>query len=269
MSAAPGLTALVLAGSRGPGDPLALYANVEHKALIDIGGRSMLQRVIAALDAVPEVTRIVVMIERPDLLDAYPALRAAAQRCALAVLPAAGSPSLSVLAAIESLGTPLLITTADHALLQPEWVRYFLERTEGADVSAALAGAEAVLGALPQTRRTWLRFADGRYSGCNLFYFATPAGTRVARFWREIESQRKKPINMIRRLGAFTALLYLLRVLSLRGALDRLGRRCDARLQAVTLPFGLAAVDVDKPSDLDLVRDIVAGRIEVGPSAGR
>ena len=258
MSAAQKLTALILAGSRGPGDPLAVYAGVEHKALIEIGGRSMLERVIAALAAVDSIERIVVQIERPDLLDAHPALRAAAGDRKLDVIAAAHSPSSSVLVALDQLGTPLLVTTADHALLLPEWVRYFVEHRDcSADVCAALASSEAVLGELPQTRRTWLRFRGRRFSGCNLFYFATPASAGVARIWLEIENQRKKPIKMIRRLGWTTALLYLLDKLSLDGALKRLGRLAGATLAVVEMPFGLAAVDVDKPADLDLVRELV------------
>lgn len=258
---ATGLTALVLAGSRGPGDPLAVYAGVEHKALIDVDGRSMLERVIGALAAVEEIARIVVLIERDDLLEREPALAAAAAGKPLSQLPAAGSPSASILAAIDALGTPLLVTTADHALLEADWVRYFLShRDRSADVCAALAGSEAVLGALPETRRTWLRFRGRRYSGCNLFFFATPASAGVARVWREIERQRKKPVNMVRRLGVFTALLYLLNRLSLAAALRRLGGLTGARLAVVEMPFGLAAVDVDKPSDLDLVRELLQRR---------
>ena len=41
--------ALVLAGSRGGIDPVADYAGVSDKALIEIGGRTMLARVIGAL----------------------------------------------------------------------------------------------------------------------------------------------------------------------------------------------------------------------------
>lgn len=253
------LTALILAGSRGPGDPLALYAGVEHKALIDIGGHSMLERVVTALAAVDAIGRIVVACERTDLLDLHPSLRAAAGDCVLELQAAAGSPSATVLAALERLSTPLLVTTADHALLQPEWLRYFLDRCTGdSDVFAALAGSEAVLGELPQTKRTWLRFRGQRYSGCNLFYFRTQTSARVAQFWLSIENERKRPWRMMRKLGWSTALLYLLDRLSLDSALHRLGAQAGARLRVVEMPFGLAAVDVDKPSDLDLVRELVS-----------
>ena len=55
MSAGPGLTAVVLAGSRREGDPLAAAAGVSHKALIPVGEVPMLQRVVSTLAAVPRI----------------------------------------------------------------------------------------------------------------------------------------------------------------------------------------------------------------------
>ncbi len=69
-----GLTALVLAGTRPGGDPLAQAAGVSHKALIPIGGVPMLQRVLVALAAVPAVARIVVVIDRAGVVEALPPL---------------------------------------------------------------------------------------------------------------------------------------------------------------------------------------------------
>lgn len=253
------LSALVLAGSRGPGDPLALYAGVSHKALIEVGGKPMIERVVAALAAVEEISRIVVAIEIPERLRQSASLRAAAGRCELQIIAAADSPSGSVAAGLEQLGTPLLVTTADHALLQAEWLRYFLDhRPRDADACAALARSEAVLQALPATRRTWLRFRGARYSGCNLFFFATPAALGVARSWRAFEAERKQPLKMVTRLGWGLALRYVFGRLTLAAALQGLGKLSGARLAVVEMPFGLAAVDVDKPSDLDLVRQLLA-----------
>jgi len=46
-----GFTALVLAGVRPGCDPVAAYAEVQHKGLIRLEGRSLLQRVLGALEA--------------------------------------------------------------------------------------------------------------------------------------------------------------------------------------------------------------------------
>lgn len=248
-----GLTALVLAGTRPGGDPLAAHAGVSHKALIEIGGMAMLQRVLVALAAAPAVARIVVAIDRPEVIDALPACSKP-----LTVLGAATGPSASVLRALEVEGTPLLVTTADHALLRPEWVAEFLAADNGTDdVLLALARREAVVAAVPHSRRTWLRFADGHYSGCNMFLLRTPAAQGAVALWQQLESERKRPLAMMKRLGFSYALRYRCGFLRLDQALQRLGSLAGARIRAVALHDGLAAVDVDNMADLALVRALV------------
>src|SRR3546814_9816290 len=165
-------------------------------------------------------------------------------------LPAAASPSLSVAAALEQFGTPLLVTTADHALLRAEWLQYFLDHCPaGRDVCVALARREQVLTAVPDTQRTWLRFADGHFSGCNMFYLATPAAAGVVQFWRSLEADRKHPLKMLRKIGPGSALCYLFGRLSLRNAVKHIGKRSGADAGIVELPLGRAAIDVDKRSE--------------------
>ena len=252
------LTALVLAGTRSGGDPLAAYAGVSHKALIEVGGRTMIERVVAALAALPEVTRIVVAIEQPELLRDLPGLQPAVLDKPLSTMNTADGPSATVASALTSLGVPLLVTTADHALLQTAWLMEFLAACPAdADVTAALAGRAAVEAAAPHTRRTWLRFADGDFSGCNLFLMSRPAASGVVELWRELERHRKEPLRMMQRLGWLFALRYRLGQLTLSAATARLGALAGgARLAIVTLRDGQAAIDVDKPADLDLVREL-------------
>jgi hypothetical protein len=156
---------------------------------------------------------------------------------------------------------PLLVTTADHALLQTGWLEEFLAACPvGADVAAAMARRERVEAAVPDTRRTWLRFADGEFSGCNLFLLARPAAAGVVELWRELERHRKKPLRMMWRLGWRFALRYRLGRLSRAGAAARLGALAGgARLAIVELSDGRSAIDVDKPEDLVLVRRLAAG----------
>src|SRR3546814_940453 len=103
------------------------------------------------------------------------------------------------------------------------------------------------LTAVPDTQRTWLRFADGHFSGCNMFYLATPAAAGVVQFWRSLEADRKHPLKMLRKIGPGSALCYLFGRLSLRNAVKHIGKRSGADAGIVELPFGRAAVDVDKP----------------------
>ena len=242
--------ALVLAGSRGGVDPVAVYAGVTHKALIILGGQTLLARVVGALTAAGAV-RIAVTSSHPDV-------RAEAVRLGAEVLDEAAGPSLSVAAGVQVLGTPLLVTTADHALLKPAWVRQFLaDVPAGVDVAALVAARATVEAAAPRTKRTWLKFADGDWSGCNLFWLASDRALGVVDLWRRVEAERKRPWRMARILGPGMLLRYLSGRLTLADAARRLGRLAGVTAAIVQTPFGLASVDVDKPADLDLVRQIV------------
>ncbi|MCP8891885.1 nucleotidyltransferase family protein [Sphingomonas faeni] len=252
-SADQGFSALILAGSRGGIDPVAAYAGVSHKALIELDGQTLLARVAQALREAG-ATRIAVSVSDD-------AVRAAAVALGLTVLTAASGPSHSVRDGIEALGTPLLVTTADHALLRPEWITRFLtDAPAHADVAALLARQDVIEAAAPGTRRTYLRFADGAWSGCNLFHFATPRSVAALDLWAQVEADRKRPWRIVRRLGIGTLVRYMSGRLTLVAALAHLGRLAGLDAAAVATPFGLAAVDVDKPADLDLVRDLIARR---------
>lgn len=245
-------TALVLAGSRPGADPLAAYAGVAEKALIVIDGETMLARVVAALRRAG-AGRIVVAASSPAVVDHAFALGALA-------IPAGEGPSASVAIGLALVNTPLLVATADHPLLRPEWVTALIAGApRDADVAVLLARREAVERDAPPSARTYIRLADGAFSGCNLFYLARPAAAGLVELWREVESDRKRPWRIVRRLGPLVLLRYLTRTLTLAAALDRLGALSGARIRVVESPSGLAAIDVDKPADLDLVRRLIEG----------
>lgn len=243
--------ALVLAGSRGGADPLAAYAGVSDKALIAIAGETMLAHVIAALRQAG-AERIAVSASSQAVSDQAVALGAEP-------LAAAPSPSRSAADGLVRLGAPLLVTTADHALLAPEWIRDFLsDAPADADVAALLARRDLIEAAAPATRRTYLRFADGDWSGCNLFLLATPRAAAAIDLWRAVEADRKRPWRIVRRLGPGLLLRYLLRRLTLAEAVAHLGRTAGIAAAIIPARDGRAAIDVDKPADLDLVRALIA-----------
>lgn len=246
------MKALILAGSRGGIDPVAAYAGVSHKALIELSGATLLARVARAVRSGGCVE---ISVSTND-----PGVEAEALRLGLTVLPAASGPSASVGDALAVLGAPLLVTTADHALLEPDWVREFVSDTpDTADLSVLLARRERIEAALPGTRRTYLCFADGHWSGCNLFLLRTADAARAIGLWRLVEADRKRPWRIVRRFGPGMLVRYLLGRLTLARAIERLGALAQVRAGVVESQYGLAAVDVDKPDDLDAVRRLIGG----------
>ncbi len=246
-------TALVLAAGR-PDDPLATAEGVSNKTLIDVHGRSILQRVLDALAAAPSVGRVVVAIEDAKLLaDLSP--RPEAAKAAERVVD-------TVAACLRQLGPPLLIVTGDHALLTPSMVEEFLAGAVAAGAGAAvgLAPATTIQAAYPNVRRTYLKFADDGYSGCNLFALASADADRALDFWQEVDRNRKRPLALIRAVDPWALALYVSGRLSLDRAMERLGRKIGLRVAAIRMRDAEAAIDVDKPDDLALVRQILGGR---------
>jgi len=254
-------TGLVLAGSRGEGDPLAQAQRVRHRALLEVAGVPMLLRVLRTLRASRGVGDLVVSIDDPSAIEEVPEIAALARDGELAVHRSLASPSRSVLDVLERFGAgePMLVTTADHALLRPDIVEHFLAAADGsdADVLVALVARSVIQARFPESTRTYLSFRNEHYSGANLFAFRTPAARQAAAFWMRAESHRKQPWRLVSVFGPISLLLFLLKRLDLDTALTRASKAIGARVEAVRLPFAEAAVDVDKPSDLDLVTKLL------------
>ncbi|NNG15879.1 MAG: NTP transferase domain-containing protein, partial [Gemmatimonadales bacterium] len=67
-------TALILAGRRAGVDMLAEAAGAPHRALLDVDGVPMLERVVHTLKRVARIERIVVSTDAPELLHRFPDL---------------------------------------------------------------------------------------------------------------------------------------------------------------------------------------------------
>jgi CTP:molybdopterin cytidylyltransferase MocA len=254
--------AVVLAADRGPDDPVAAAAGVAAKCLAPIGGSPMVVRVVRALEQSERVNTIVLCGPTDEALHRSQELRQMVSGGRVRWMLPEATPATSAAAALAVLpeDRPALLTTGDHALLQPDMVRHFLDRATalGGDVAVALAPHELVQGAHPRTRRTVLKFRDGHYCGCNLFAFLSPRGRKMARLWQQVEAQRKKPIRVVGLVGWSAVVLYAFRLLSLAGALQRVSSQAGVSVGVVTMPFAEAAIDVDSVADLELVRGIVA-----------
>jgi len=240
---------LILAGQRaGVVDPLCEAAGVSHKANIPIAGVPMLDRVVAALGKAGFSDSIYVSgFSGSDLTE----------------VSSGQGPADSVKLALEEIDQyPCLITTCDHALLTAEMVKAFIVGAQqaGADICVGLATEDIIKPAYPNTKRTYLRFSDVAVSGCNLFYIANAEGLKAILFWQSIQHLRKNPLKLARKVGIGIGLKFAMGRLSLRGAFDYAANRIGITAAPVLLPIAEAAIDVDKPSDLNLVESIIKTR---------
>ncbi len=120
-----------------------------------------------------------------------------------------------------------------------------------------LARAEVILKAYPQSVRTFFRFGKDRVSGCNLFAIANENGLRILEKWQYLEQSRKKPWRLVAAFGPLALIRFVLGALSLDGVFRIVSQRLGLDAKPVLMPFAEAAIDVDKPSDLELAEAIL------------
>lgn len=263
------VTAILLAGSRPGGDPLADAFGAAAKALIPLAGEPMISRVAWVLLAHPRIGEVIVLAQADHPLTADPGTAWLADHPRVRFEHGGASVSDAIIEAIERLpgGYPFLVTTADHGLLDAAMLDAFIgpAETAGTDVAVAVVERRVLEAAYPGNRRTWLHFRGGSYSGANLFWFADARALGALRLWRGIEQQRKRGRAIVAAFGPAMLAGVALRLLTLGGALRRGGRRLGLTAAAIEMPMAEACIDIDKVEDHALATRILAAR---GDGAG-
>jgi GTP:adenosylcobinamide-phosphate guanylyltransferase len=249
--------AIVLAGSRPGVDPFAQSLGTDLKALIPVAGEPMVQRPVRALlecDVIASVTVLAQQVERiAAVLPSDPRL---------SVKRSDGTIAATLLALCDDPDTawPLLVTTADHALLTPGMVSELCLRSARSDVGIGVVTKRRLMSAFPGSRRTWLRFKGAAFTGANLFVLRSQKVAPAIEMWRSIEQDRKKVMRVFWSLGPLLFLRIMLRLVTLEDALHKVSGRLGVSIRAVRLSDPCAAIDVDKASDHAQVEHILAGR---------
>ncbi len=141
-------------------------------------------------------------------------------------------------------------------------VRHFCNEAtaSGADFCAGLARDETILAAYPQSVRTFFKLGKDRVSGCNLFALNNKRALVVVQRWQYLDSLRKKPWRLVAAFGPVAILRFALGWIDLQSAFAIISQRLGVVAKPVLMPFAEAAIDVDKPSDLELAEQILRAR---------
>jgi len=247
--------AILPAGGRISG-AFAAEAGAEIKALIELGGRTVLERTLAALRATGRVLRVVVI--GPAEVAAHPGARAAD-----VVLPAGASSPTNILRGIEwlrdahggSLPDRVLVLTTDLPFLTPQAIAGFLDACPpDAEICLPLIRRQEFEARFPGLSIDYVRLPDGELTmGCA--FLVKPAAIIANRAIIERAfAARKSQIAMVRLLGP----AFILRFLTHRLTTAHIRRRCFELLGCDGVPIpGSApelAFDIDRPVEYRYAR---------------
>ncbi len=260
--AAQRFAAVVLAADRTGKDPITQHSGAACKAFAPVAGVPMIIRVLDTLQACDLVSTIILCGPPESLHDHCPELKQRIASGQVTWLPNLDSPSRSAESGLNHipLDTPVLVTTADHALLTPATVRDFLQNAAATPCDAAVGAVSesAIMTAFPSCKRTIIRLRDGGFRGCNLYAF-NQRGRVLVRFWRQAEDLRKRPWRLIGKvLGLKTVFLYLIGQLTSQQGLVAVSEKSGVNIRLVMLDDARAGIDVDKVQDLMLAESILS-----------
>lgn len=250
--------AVLLAGDRPGGDSLARQFEVSSKSLVPVAGKPMLGHVLETLLAYPRIGEVLVLAQHPEVLFDHPALIRHGLDPRVRLVRSGGRISTSLMAVLRNSDWPVLVTTADHVLLDSSMLDWFLDHSDNCDAAVgvadrAVAAAEALDGG-----RTWLHFRDVDVTGANLFAFNGPRVFACLAYWKRLEAHRKKPWRMAWEVWPWLLLRMMFRRLSLEEGFAAIGRKLGLTIRPVRIPYARAGVDVDKYADHVLVEKLLA-----------
>lgn len=248
--------AIVMAN--GEACKLAQKLNAPHKALLDIAGARMIDRVLSAVQACPQVEPVYV-----SCLPDGPLARHLEGR-----VPLAQPQDPTFLGGIAE-GFRLmpgvsraLLVTCDMPLLTADSICHFIEearRWPQADVVYGMVDATLTRQAYPDTRRTAVRFREGRYTAAGLSVVSRRFVHECGPTLMEAFKARKSKFAMAQLLGFSFLLRFALGALSVQQVVSRAEELLQGSCATVAIPFAECGFDVDSEADLAAARRIAAG----------
>ncbi len=247
------VNAVVLAGRANDGKLRAVAAG-EWEALIDIGGRPMLQYVVDALEGAGSVDRVIVV--GPTAVEA-----AISSRKGRVVQPGDGMVDnlMRGFAALSGHGKTLVVTS-DIPLIAPRVVDGFIRECDPMDLDFyyPVVRREIMEKRYPGVQRTYARMREGSFTGGNMFLVDSRFAGNLKKTLDFLVENRKKPLKMAMVLGLPFLLKMLLKRLSIPEAERKAKSLYGLNAKAVITAFPEIGLDVDKPSDLNLCRAVLS-----------
>ncbi len=259
------VVAVVTAGwSPKEDDPLAEYTAGGPKALIPLAGKPMITHVIDALAGSRHVRHIVIVA-----LDPVARIEFATP---VDYVPDAGSSMANMRSGIASALAKypdmeaVLICSSDVPTITPHVIDSFIEQCFETDheVYYSLVERCTMEARFPAAQRTYITLRDGQFAGGDLGMVRAGASFTEPRIWEDLSSLRKNVLRQARLFGVGFFLKLLTRRLSIADAERRALQALGIRGRGVRVEHAEAAMDVDKPAQLEIVRAELEARARGG-----
>lgn len=249
------MDAIVTAGGiPSPEDPLYSFLKGDAKALVDVAGKPMVQWVLDALGGAERVDHVIVVGLSPKsgVTCKKPLHFVSNQGRMLANIVTGINKALELNPKTEY----VLVVSSDIPTLKPEMVDWLVDtcmETQD-DIYYGVCPRDVMEARFPDSKRTYTHLKGMDVCGADINLTHVRMATEHLDLWESLIGTRKSPLRQASIIGFGTLFALFTRRLTLEDAVQRVCERIGIKGRAIVWPYAEPCMDVDKPSQLELLR---------------
>jgi GTP:adenosylcobinamide-phosphate guanylyltransferase len=250
------MDAVILAGGiPQPDEPLYTYTKGDPKALTDIAGKPMIQWVLDALSDAKHVDNVIIVGLSPknELACKKPVYYLSNQGRMLANIVLGVKKSME----LDKKTKYVLVVSADIPALKPEMVDWLVETCMETkdDLYYGVCTREVMEARFPGSKRTYTKLKGIELCGADINITHVRMAIEHLDMWESLIGTRKSPLKQAGIIGLGTLFRVVTRSITLDDLVETVCKRIGIKGRAIVWPHAEACMDVDKPHQLELLRE--------------
>lgn len=241
-----------------PNQPLYKLAHGGLKSMISIANKPMVQWVLDALGNAATVKHVVVV--------GLPRMSDLECRVPLTLLPDQGGMFANIRAGaaevkqLDPEASHAILSTADIPAIRGEIIDWLAQQCDSfdQDVYFTLVERTVMEAKFPGVKLPFMHLKELEVCPGHLHCFRLQAALDDTPLWKGLVDSRKSSLRQASLLGYDAMLFLMLRRLSLKDAEAAVCKRLGVLGKAVLCPYPEAGLDVDKPAQYEIMRQLFA-----------
>jgi GTP:adenosylcobinamide-phosphate guanylyltransferase len=250
------MDAIVTAGGiPQPEDPLYVYSHGDSKALIDVAGKPMIQWVLDALGDAKHVDNVIVIGLSPksNIACKKPLYFLSNQGRMLSNIVAGVNKSLE----LNGKNQYVLVVSSDIPTVKSEMVDWLVEKTQETsdDLYYGVCPRDVMEARFSGSKRTYTKLKDIELCGADMHVSHVSMATEHLDLWEQLIGNRKNPLKQASIIGLGIFFQVFTRSITLDDLVIKVSNRIGIKGRAIQFPYAEPCMDVDKPHQLEMLRE--------------
>ena len=250
------MDAIVIAGGiPNPEDPLYVFLKGDAKALVDVAGKPMVQWVLDALGGAKRVDNVILvgLSAKNSLSCKKPLYYVSNQGRMLANIIAGINKALE----LNKKARYVLIVSSDIPALKAEMVDWLVDTCMETkdELYYGICPKDIMEARFPGSKRTFTKLKDIQLCSADIHVAHVNQATEHLDLWESLMGSRKSPLKQASLIGLDTFFQVLTHSITLDDLVTKVCGRIGVKGRVIIWPHAEPCMDVDKPHQLELLRE--------------